>query len=214
MKRADHVSASTVWRRSPFDISVIVGCAALSLVVMAFTDESNVPDTATATLAAAIIGIADTSLGHTSGHHHGSYPASVGSGSKKRILIVVILLGAMIGATLLVFIAVPQRSAVSNEGATALCATLLGIAGTVFANETLLRSSVHVRVGWALLAAAVIGGGLAVVSHPFGLSADSFAALACAGVAVAGTLLGHEKGWLLAKSKSKDAVPSAVPSGN
>jgi hypothetical protein len=194
--------ARNVLRRSTFDICVIIGCTILSILMMSVTNESNVPDTAVATLAAAIIGIAGTSLGHTSGHHHGSQLGAPGKRPDISIMILLIMLVVVIAVTVFVFAEWPEHSAVSKDAAAALCVALLGISGTVIVNETLQRSSIHVRFGQGLLMVFVIGGGIAVVGRPFGLSADDLAALAAAGVGVAGTLLGHERGRALAKSKS------------
>ena len=207
------MSADTVWRRSSFEISVIVGCTVLSIIIMFFAEESNVPDTAIATLAAAIIGIAATSLGHASGHYHGTRSPALAVRSGKTILIISILLLAVIVATLLLFIVLPENSSLTRDGGAALCATLLGVTGMVFVNETLLRSSVHVRIGQALLVLSVIGGGIGVLVHPFGLSADGSAALAGAGIAIAGTLLGHANGRLLAKDALTGAVAPRLDRG-
>jgi hypothetical protein len=179
------------------------------LMLMVATDnDEKVPDAAVAALAAAVIGVAGTHLGHATGHQHGS--ESEGSPDKPawtHRAIIVGLIAVALGAGALAFVYMPKALDVSDEAAAALVAALVGIVCTDLANARWFRSSTPRWAGLGLILVSVVGGVALVLSHPGNLSAEGLATFAAAGVGIGATLHGHRRGQELARQRP-DRLPS------
>jgi hypothetical protein len=166
-----------------------------AVALMAATES----DTAAAALAAAVIGIAGTSLGHTSGRRHSRAKQRTREGRATHVVVALVVLllfvAVSVGATAALHRVLADDTA---EAAAALLAALTGIAATVVANENRLRATTDVAVGYALVLLSIVGGGSAIGWPPFGISPDATAGYAAAFVGVASTFLGHAKGRHLA----------------
>jgi hypothetical protein len=188
-----------VIRRSWFEVLVIAMCVAGAVVLMAVTEA----DTAAAALAAAIIGVAGTSLGHTSGRRHGRAKQETREGraehARVALVVLVLFVAVALVATVALHRVLPDDTA---EAAAALLAALAGIAATVVANENYLRATTDVAIGYALVLLSIVGGGLAIGWPLCGITADATAGYAAALVAIASTFLGHAKGRHLATVKN------------
>ena len=180
--------------RSLWEVLVIAIGVVGTVAVMLATSGPDDPDAATVTLAAAVMAVAGTSLGHTRGRRDAQFGTKPSVRVLPHTMLILGLFVAVAGASVLVHALLPDGSAVAEDAAAALCATVLGIVGTVVANEVFLHSSTHILVGVALLAGSLTWGVVAIVQASGTSPADSDVAYAAAAIGIAGTLLGHATG--------------------
>ena len=202
------------WATYGFIVLAAIG----SIILMNYNNEDEVPDAAVAALAAALIGILGTNLGHVVGGEHkkekppktyfkpGKYQDGVFVG-----LVVAALLGA--GYLLLEHNRASEWLGLTDEAKAALIAALIGIPVTDLAHEVLLRSTPNyvLRVaGPLIISLSIVVGGLLLWFHPWGnasqVNAEGFAAFAAAGAGIGGTFIAHHK----AISSGNSSEPAAA----
>jgi hypothetical protein len=172
------------------------------LVLMVATDsDEKVPDAAIAALAAALIGVAGTHLGHATGYLHGSESEEPADEPAWMYPAVIVGLLIVLGVSTLAFIYMPKALDVSDEAAAALVAALVGVPCTDFANTRWFRSSTPPGAGLGLILVSFGGGVALVLSHPGDLSAEGLATFAATGVGIGATLHGHRRGQELARHR-------------
>jgi len=167
-------------------------------------------DGAVVTLAAAVIAVAGTSLGHASGRRDALLEAAPPARRYWHAVGVAGTLAAAALAGLLAHVLWPESWNASRSAVAALIAAVAGVVATLVANEYLLHSTTHVAIGVALFAVAVVWGGAAVLRAAEASTADSHVAYAAALVGVAGTMLGHATGRQLDPGLSRTGRRSGL----
>jgi hypothetical protein len=198
---------------------VIVATVLAGLLLMQSTDDNKVPDAALAALAAAVIGVVGTHLGHVIGHHHGTQqPAQRCKHARGQDLIVLAALALVliilgVGVAALRRQALPRLLGVTDEAAAALLAALIA-PGADLAHEGWFRPYKNRWVAPGIILGSVVAGMVVLWVQGswwsgWQLDPEGFAAFAAVGVSTGGTFLGHHKGYqLAAESREPGRQPS------
>ena len=213
-----HIFRAHPYRWATYGFIVIAAIG--SILLMNYNNEDEVPDAAVAALAAALIGILGTNLGHVvGGEHKKEKPPKIyfKPGKVQDAVFVIFVVAALLatGLLLLKYSRASEALGVTDEAKAALAAALIGIPVTDLAHEGLLRSTpnnVLRLAGPLIISLSILGGGLLLWFHPWGqaseVNAEGFAAFAAAGAGIGGTFTAHHK----AVSSGSSSEPAAAGS--
>jgi len=183
--------------RGPF--CLILCSAVIAAVVAVFTDESV--DEAAATIAAAVIGVSGTFLGHAAGVRHVGAKSGE-SGEKKAVGLAaaVFLPVAIVGVGVVAYVGMSFWP-ISPAAAASICAATFGVMETEVAHEIWQSDDGFEHMRWLLLGLLTLASVLLVVlllraqKVPLGDVATFAGAL----IAVGGTYCAHPAGRRLAR---------------
>lgn len=155
---------------------VIIGATVLAVLVALVDGDNPDVDEATATMAAAVIGVAGTFAGHRAGAR--SSPEGLDRRRKKRrgyylgdsqlyaavLAFVLVLLTALVGVG--AYLLLPRSSPISDAAAATIFASVVGVSDARFAHERSLSLADRVWVGRGLFTLAIVVSAVLVIWHP------------------------------------------------
>jgi hypothetical protein len=204
------MSPDKLVRRSRLDayatIAVTIFVTGVAMVLI----EGTEADAAAAGVAAVVIGIAGTSLGHNVGFHRqrshdqaavapdpdAAEMKDLSPGTHAAVLTGLIVVVLLLPALVLVWD--PSWESVSADGIVALGAALLGIVATDIAHAKFLSRSEQHWLGHLFIGIGFVGTLLLINASPD--KADGVAAIGGTVVAVGGTVIGFNRGRRAART--------------